>query len=89
MARIEPEWVEQVAPHLCVSKFGEAHWDEAQGAVYGKQTVLCGGLPVVTGRRVHYGRVDPKAAHGIFLREGVMGGGLRRQCQFLERMKEM
>jgi len=89
VARIEPEWVEQVAPHLCTSKFGEAHWDEAQGAVYGKQTVLCGGLPVVAGRRVHYGRVDPKAAHGIFLREGVMAGGLRRQCRFLERMKEM
>ncbi len=89
VARIEPEWVEQVAPHLCVSKYGEAHWDEAQGAVYGKQTVICGGLPVVTGRRVHYGRVDAKAAHGIFLREGVMGGGLRRQCRFLERMQEM
>ncbi len=89
VARIEPEWVEQVAPHLCVSKYGEAHWDEAQGAVYGKQTVICGGLPVVAGRRVHYGRVDAKAAHGIFLREGVVGGGLRRQCRFLERMKEM
>ncbi|MEI6674423.1 MAG: ATP-dependent RNA helicase HrpA [Verrucomicrobiota bacterium] len=89
VARIEPEWVEQAAPHLCVSKYGEAHWDEAQGAVYGKQTVICGGLPVVTGRRVHYGRVDAKAAHGIFLREGVVGGGLRRQCRFLERMQEI
>ncbi|MCX6873862.1 MAG: ATP-dependent RNA helicase HrpA [Verrucomicrobia bacterium] len=89
VARIEPEWVEQVAPQLCTSKFGEAHWDEVQGAVYGKETVLCGGLPVVAGRRVHYGSVDAKAAHGIFLREGVVGGGLRRQCRFLERMKEM
>ncbi len=51
--------------------------------------MLCGGLPVVAGRRGHDGRVDPKAAHGIFLREGVMAGGLRRQCRFLERMQEM
>ena len=78
VARIDPEWVEQVAPHLCRSRYGEAHWDESQGAVYGKETVICGGLPVVVGRRVHYGRVDPKAARGIFLREGLLGGGLRQ-----------
>ena len=66
VARIDPEWVEQVAPHLCRSRYGEAHWDEAQGAVYGKETVICGGLPVVAGRRVHYGRVDAEGgARGV------------------------
>ncbi len=89
VARIDPQWVEDVAPHLCTHKYGEAHWDEGQGAVYGKQTVLCGGLAVVAGRRVHYGRVDPHAAHHIFLREGVLGGGLRRKTRFLERMEEL
>jgi ATP-dependent helicase HrpA len=89
VARIDPQWVEDVAPHLCTSKFGEAYWDEKQGAVYGKQTVICGGLPVVMGRRVHYGRIDPKAAHGIFLREGVVGGGLRKKCRFLDQMAEL
>jgi len=89
VARIAPEWVEQVAPHLCKSKYGEAHWDENQGAVYGKETVICGGLPVVAGRRVHYGRVDKKAARNIFLREGVVGGGLRKRCDFLDHIAEM
>ena len=89
VARIDPEWVEAVAPHLCRSKYGEAHWDESHGAVYGKETVICGGLPVITGRRVHYGRVDPKAAHGIFLREGLLGGGLRQRGRFLDHLTEM
>jgi ATP-dependent helicase HrpA len=89
VARIDPAWVEQVAPHLCKSKYGEAHWDEAQGAVYGKETVICGGLPVVAGRRIHYGRVDPKAARGIFLREGLIGKGLRKRCAFLDHLEEM
>ncbi|MEX1049741.1 MAG: ATP-dependent RNA helicase HrpA [Akkermansiaceae bacterium] len=89
VARIDPEWVEQVAPQLCKSKYGEAHWDENQGAVYGKETVICGGLPVVAGRRVHYGRVDPKAARGIFLREGVIGNGLRKRCKFIDHVGEM
>jgi ATP-dependent helicase HrpA len=89
VARIDPEWVEQVAPHLCRSRYGEAHWDESQGAVYGKETVICGGLPVVAGRRIHYGRVDPKTAHAVFLRDGLLGGGLRRRGRFVEHLEEM
>ncbi|QTN31082.1 ATP-dependent RNA helicase HrpA [Akkermansiaceae bacterium] len=88
-AVLDPLWVEMVAPHLCRSRYGEAHWDEKQGAVYGKETVICGGLHVVEGRRVHYGRVDRKAAHEVFLREGLLGGGLRRRTPFLERMEEL
>ncbi len=89
VAKIDPAWVEQVAAHLCKSKYGEAHWDENQGAVYGKETVICGGLAVVMGRRIHYGRVDPKAARGVFLREGVIGNGLRKKCKFLDQVAEM
>ncbi len=89
VARIDPAWVEMVAPHLCKSRYGEAHWDENQGAVYGKETVICGGLHVVAGRRVHYGRVDPKAARGVFLREGIIGNGLRKRCDFLDHLHDM
>lgn len=89
VARIDPAWVEKVAPHLCKSKYGEAHWDENQGAVYGKETVICGGLPVVAGRRIHYGRVDPKAARNVFLREGIIGNGLRKRCKFLDHVAQM
>lgn len=89
VAMIEPEWVEVVAPHLCRSRYGEAHWDEKQGAVYGKETVISGGLHIVEGRRIHYGRVDKKAAHDVFLREGILGGGLRRKTRFLDHMEAM
>ncbi|MEY5020006.1 MAG: hypothetical protein RLZ22_1094, partial [Verrucomicrobiota bacterium] len=89
VARIDPDWVEQVAPHLCRSVYGEARWDEAQGAVYGKERVVCGGLAVVNGRRVHYGRVDAKLAHAVFVREGLLGGGLRKRAKFLEFIDEL
>ena len=89
VARIDPEWVEQVAPHLCHSRYGEAHWDVGQGAVYGKETVTCGGLPIVAGRRVHYGRIDPATARAVFLREGLLGGGIRKRGRFLDRIDAM
>lgn len=89
VARIDPEWIEKVAPHLCRSRYGEAYWDEPHGVVYGKQTVICGGLPIIVGRRVHYGRVDHKAARQIFLREGLMAGKLRRKAEYQARMEEL
>ena len=89
VARIDPEWVEEVAPHLCKSSYGEAHWDINQGAVYGKQRVVCGGLPIVVGRRVHYGRIDEKVAHQVFLREGLLGDGMRRPSSFLDHLNAM
>ena len=88
-AVLDPLWVEIVAPHLCRHRYGEAHWDEKQGAVYGKETVICGGLHVVEGRRVHYGRVDRKAAHDVFLREGILGDGLRRKTRFMAHLDQL
>jgi ATP-dependent helicase HrpA len=35
---------------------------------------------------VHYGRVDAKAARSVFLREGLLGGGLRKRCRFLDQL---
>ena len=51
--------------------------------------MICGGLPVVVGRRVHYGRVDPAAAHAIFLREGLLEGGLRQGGRFAANLTEV
>ncbi|GAA5482480.1 ATP-dependent RNA helicase HrpA [Haloferula sargassicola] len=89
LARIDPEWVEQVAPHLCRSRYSEGHWEEGQGAVYAKETVICGGLPVVSGRRVHFGRIDPKGARRIFIREGLMQGGVKGQSKIVERLRDL
>ncbi len=86
IARIDPAWVEKVAPHLCTSRYGEGHWDEVQGAVYAKETVTCGGLPIIAGRRVHYGRIDPAGARRIFVREGLLQGGVKGKSRALERL---
>ena len=57
--------------------------------MYAKETVICGGLPVVAGRRVHYGRIDPAGAREVFIREGLLGGGLVGRWRFLERLEEV
>ncbi len=88
-AVIEPAWLEVVAPHLCRHLYGEAFWDSGQGAVYGKERVICGGLHVIEGRRVHYGRVDVKGASEVFLRDGLLGGGMTRKTGFSVRLEQL
>lgn len=89
VASIDPAWIEQVAPHLCRKLYGEVRWDADQGAVYANESVICGGLIVVSGRRVHYGRIDAKAARGVFIREGLLTGAVRQKLKFVTEMKEL
>ncbi|MGB2186797.1 MAG: ATP-dependent RNA helicase HrpA, partial [Akkermansiaceae bacterium] len=89
VASIDVQWVEDMVPHLCRYRYHSPAWDEHQGAVYGKETVLCGGLTIVEGRKVFYGRVHPEEAHEVFIREAILGGGLRTRGKFLERLDEV
>lgn len=89
VARIDPAWVEQVAPHLCRSRYGEGQWDPAQGAVYAKETVICGGLPIIANRRVHFGRIDPRGARNIFIREALLQNGVKGRSKIGERLVEL
>lgn len=88
VAKIDPRWVEEVAGHLCRSRYFGAVWDKGQGAVYGKEIVTCAGLRVVDGRRVHYGKVDPVGAREVFIRDGLLGGGLKSSPDVLVRVEE-
>ncbi|MBK1791684.1 ATP-dependent RNA helicase HrpA [Persicirhabdus sediminis] len=89
VAVMKPEWLEDIAPHLCRSQYHSAMWDKKHGAVYGKETVLCGGLKIIINRRVHYGRVDEQAAREVFILEGLLGGGLRSKPPFLKHLNRL
>jgi len=89
VAGIDPAWVEEAAPHLCRRRFHSPYWDERQGAVHGMETVICSGLTIVPERRVDFGRVDPRAAHEVFVREAVLEGGLHAKGGFVKRLEEV
>ncbi len=89
VAWMKSEWVEEVAPHLCKKRYHSPYWDENQGAVYGQETVLLGGLTVVLGRPVFFGKVSPKAAHEVFVRDAILEGRLRGQIPCLDRLAKV
>ena len=83
-AEARPEWLEQVAPHLCTKVYDSPEWDEASGFVYARERVHAGNLLIHPGRRRHYGPIDPQAARKIFIQEGLATGLARKSGTWLE-----
>lgn len=74
LARIEPEWVERLAVHLVKRSYSEPRWDRGRGAVLASERVTLHGIPLVAGRTVGYGQVDPTAARELFIRHALVEG---------------
>lgn len=85
VSKLDPLWVEEVAPHLCALRYHSAKWDKGQGVVYAEEIVMSGGLELAR-RRVHFGRVDVAAARDIFIREGLLQGGLTKTPKCLKEL---
>ncbi len=81
VARIEPEWVEEVGAHLLKTSHGDPHWEKKAAAVIVLERGTVHGLPVYGQRRVDYAAIDPRHARQIFLREGLVEAMLARDAQ--------
>ncbi|MFA4970730.1 MAG: ATP-dependent RNA helicase HrpA, partial [Sulfuritalea sp.] len=74
IAKIEPEWLEQVGGHLIRRHVYEPHWEKGPGQVVAWERVTLHGLMLHAKRRVHYGPSDPKLAREILIREALVEG---------------
>ena len=88
LSMIDPEMFEKVAPHLCRYRYTRPHWVPEMGGVYGEETVLAFGLPLIEKRRVHFGRIDPKVAREIFILEALVNGNTRSPLPALAQNRE-
>ncbi len=81
-AKIEPEWIEPLAPHLVKYHYSEPHWEKSQGAVMATEKVTLYGLPVVAGRPVNYGNIDPVLCRELFIRHALVEGDWQTRHAF-------
>ncbi len=88
-ARIEPEWAEPLAAHLVRRSYSEPRWDARRGAVLATEKVTLYGLPIVAGRPVNYGRIDPALARELFIRHALVDGEWTAHHKFLARNREL
>ncbi|MBP8216411.1 MAG: ATP-dependent RNA helicase HrpA [Thauera sp.] len=74
IARIEPEWVEEVGAHLIKRQVFEPHWSKSAGAVRAWERGTLYGLVIYPRRGVAYRDIDPALCRELFLREGLVQG---------------
>lgn len=83
-AKIEPDWVEPLAQHLVKRTYSEPHWEKNQAAVIALEKVTLYGVPLVVGRKVNYGRIDPDLSRELFIRHALVEGDWDTHHAFLK-----
>jgi len=82
-AKIEVGWIEAMAGDLLATRHTEPFWSTKSAAVLCKERKLLFGLEI--GRaKVNYSRIDPEEATDIFVRNGLVEGGIKERPQFYE-----
>ncbi|MFE7405037.1 ATP-dependent RNA helicase HrpA [Isoptericola sp. NPDC057559] len=74
VARIRPEWAEELAGPLAKHTYSDPHWSTKQGAAMATEKVLLYGVPIVADRPVLFAKVDPEAAREMFVRHALVEG---------------
>jgi len=83
VARIQPEWIEAIAPHVLKRSHSDAHWHPESGEACAFERATLFGLTVVPRRRVPLGPVDPARAREIFIEHALVDGDPRVEGAFV------
>ncbi|QDF99628.1 ATP-dependent RNA helicase HrpA [Azoarcus sp. DD4] len=93
LARIEPEWVEEVGAHLLKRHVFEPHWSKTAGSVRAWERGTVHGLVLYGRRGVNYRDIDPALCRELFIREGLVEGeiaeGPARAMAFLAHNRKL
>ena len=93
IARIEPEWLEEVGTHLLRKHVFEPHWEKGAGQVAAWERVSLHGLVIHARRRIHFASIDPGLAREILIRhalvQGEVGEDWLKKWRFLQHNQKL
>lgn len=72
LARIEPEWVEEVGAHLLKKSVYDPHWEKKYGAVRAWERGVLHGITLYPRRATGYAHIDPALCRELLIREGLV-----------------
>ncbi len=84
VAKIEPEWLEQVGRPLLKYQYFEPHWHEKRGQVVAFEQSSLYGLIVNPRKRVNYANSHPQEAWEILILEALVGQQMKTSADFLQ-----
>ncbi len=82
-AGIQPSWIEPLAGHLVKRTYSEPRWERKRASAVATERVTLYGLPIVAGRTVAFGTIDPELARELFIRHALVEGDWNARHPFL------
>ena len=82
VAKIEPEWAEELAGDIVKRSYSEPHWERKRGAIMAYERVTLYGVPIVVQRKVSYGGIDPELSRELFIRRALVEGDWETRHEF-------
>ena len=95
-AKIDPAWIEPLAPHLIKKSWSEPVWKTKRAQVIANEKVTLYGLEIISNRPVNFSKIDPVICREIFIRSGLVDGQyknnlgpLRKNKELIQKLEEM
>ncbi len=82
VARIEPEWLEEVGAHLIKRHYYDPHWEKKAAQVVAYERSTLHGLLLNARKRVHYGPMNVAESREVFIRQALVGGEFETRAPF-------
>ncbi|HEX7455830.1 MAG TPA: ATP-dependent RNA helicase HrpA, partial [Gallionella sp.] len=82
VARIEPEWLEEVGDHLIKRHYYDPHWEKKPAQVVAFERSTLHGLLLNAKKRVHYGPLNVPESREVFIRQALVGGEFDTRAPF-------
>jgi len=89
VARIEPEWLEDLGAHLIRRHQYEPHWEKKPARVAAFERATLYGILLYAKRRIHYGPLDPDEARRIFIRQALVEGEFETRAPFFQHNQKL
>ena len=89
IARIEPEWLEDIGAHLVRRHQYEPHWEKQPARVAAFERATLYGILLYAKRRIHYGPLDPVESRRIFIRQALVEGEFETRAPFFQHNRKL
>ena len=89
VARIQPQWIEKIAQHICKRSHSDPHWGGKAGGAFCYERVTLYGLPIVARRRVPLPPLDPATSRDLLIEHGLVQPGLKTNAKFVRHNRQL
>jgi len=88
-AKVQPEWIEEMALHLVKREYFEPHWSKKRQQVMAYEKVQLYGLAIIEKSLLSYSKIDQAVCRQLFIQEGLVANGVSTKLKTYHQNREL